>query len=73
MCQSYPLDFEIIPATSAEATVAPVEEIEAKSSKTEEHQKLQSPPTMTGLSKLVPTPAATPRKGRKWPAFWTLL
>jgi hypothetical protein len=46
-----PLASEIIPAATAEATVAPVEETEAKSSKTEEHQKLHSPPTMTGLSK----------------------
>jgi hypothetical protein len=55
---------EIIPAAPAEATFGPVKEIEAKNSKTEEHPKLQSPPTTTGLSKLAIAPTATPRKGR---------
>jgi hypothetical protein len=48
-----------------ETTIAPVEETEAKSSKTYEHLKLQSPPTMTGLSKLASALAATPRNGRR--------
>jgi hypothetical protein len=60
-----PLASEIIPVVTVKATVALVEETEAKSSKTEEHPKLQSPPTMTGLSKLAPALAATPRKGRR--------
>jgi hypothetical protein len=53
---------EIIAAATAKATVRPVEEIEAK---TEDHLKLQSPPTTTWLSKLAIAPAATPRKGRR--------
>jgi hypothetical protein len=43
---------EIIPFVTAEATVALVEETDGKSSKTEEHPKLQSPPITTGLPKL---------------------
>jgi hypothetical protein len=63
--EAAPSASEIIPAAPAEATVGPVEEIEAKSSKTEEHPKLQSPPTMMRLSKLAIAPIATPRKGRR--------
>jgi uncharacterized protein with beta-barrel porin domain len=50
---------------TTEATVAPTEKREAKSSKTKEYLKLQSSPSMTGLSKLAYAPAATPRKGRR--------
>jgi hypothetical protein len=60
-----PLASEIIHVVTAKAIVALVEEIEAKSSKAEKHLKLQSPPTMTELSKLASAPAATPRKGRR--------
>jgi hypothetical protein len=63
--EAVPSALEIIPVVTVEATVGPVEEIEAKSSKTAEHPKVQSPPTMTGLSKLAVAPAATPRKGRR--------
>jgi hypothetical protein len=55
---------EIIPAVIDEATVASVEETEAKRSKTGEHPKLQSPPT-TGLPKLTTATTITPRKGRR--------
>jgi hypothetical protein len=50
---------------TVEATVTQVEEAEPKSSKIEHQPKLQSPPTMTGLSKLASAPASTPRKGRR--------
>jgi hypothetical protein len=43
-----PLASEIIPVVTVEATVGPVEESEEKSSKTEKHPKLLSPPTTTG-------------------------
>jgi hypothetical protein len=56
---------EIIPVVTAEATIALVEETEAKSSKTEEHPKLQSPPTTMGLSKITTATTMTPRKGRR--------
>jgi hypothetical protein len=56
---------EIIPFVTVEATVAPVEETDGKSSKTEEHPKLQSPPTTTGLPKLATAATITPRKGRR--------
>jgi hypothetical protein len=56
---------EIIPAMTAEATVAPVKETEVKSSKTEDHSKLQSPPTTTGLPKLTTAAVITLRKGRR--------
>ena len=55
---------EIIPVT-AEAIVAPIEEMEAKSSEVEDHLKLQSPPTTTGLPKLTTATVITPRKGRR--------
>jgi hypothetical protein len=50
---------------TAKATLARVAETEPESSKTEQQLKLQSPPTMTGLSKLASAPAATPKKGRR--------
>jgi hypothetical protein len=56
---------EMLPAVTAEATVVQVEETEPKSSKTEQQPKLQSPPTMIGLSKLASAPTATPKKGRR--------
>jgi hypothetical protein len=63
--EATPLASEIIPVVTAEAIVAPVEKAEAKSSKIEEYPKLQSPPSMTGLSKLASASVATPRKGRR--------
>jgi hypothetical protein len=39
--------------------------MEAKSSKTEEHPKLLSPPTTTELPNLTTTATMTPRKGRR--------
>jgi hypothetical protein len=60
-----PLALEIIPVVTVEATVAPVEKTEARSSKTEKYPKLWSPPTPTGLSKLTTAAAITPRKGRR--------
>ena len=39
--------------------------MEAKSSKTEEHLKLLSPPTTTGLPNLTTAATMTPRKGRR--------
>jgi hypothetical protein len=56
---------EIIPVVIDEATVALVEETEAKSSKIEEHPKLQSPPTTMGLPKLTTITTITPRIGRR--------
>jgi hypothetical protein len=63
--EATPLALEIIPAVTAEATIALAEKVEAKSSKTVEYLKLHSPPNMTGLSKLASALAATPRKGRR--------
>jgi hypothetical protein len=63
--ETTPLASEIIPVVTVEATVAPLEKTEAKSSKTEEYPKLESPPSMMGLSKLASAPAATSRKGRR--------
>jgi hypothetical protein len=63
---------EIIPSVTTEAIVAPVKETETKISKTEDHPKLQSPPTTMGLPKLTTVAAITPRKGGEWPMFWTL-
>jgi hypothetical protein len=63
--EATPLASKIIPAVTAEATVAPTEKAEAKGSKTEEYPKLQSPPSMMGLSKLASAPATTPRKERR--------
>jgi hypothetical protein len=48
-----------------EATVAPAEKAEAKSSKIMEYPKLQSPLSMSGLSKLASAPATTHIKGRR--------
>jgi hypothetical protein len=53
---------EITPAMTVEATITQVEEAKLKGSKTEQQPKLQSPPTMTGLSKLAAALASTPRK-----------
>jgi hypothetical protein len=63
--EATPLASKIILVVTAEATVAPAEEAEVKSSKSEEYPKLQSPPSMMGLTKLASAPAATPRKGRR--------
>jgi hypothetical protein len=63
--EAIPLASEIIPAATVEANVGSVEETEAKSSKTEEHLKLLSPPTTTGLPKLTTAAVITPRKGRR--------
>jgi hypothetical protein len=56
---------KIIAVVTAKATVTPLEGTEVGSSKTEEHPKLQSPPTMTGLPKLKTATTITPRKGRR--------
>ena len=63
--EAAPSASEIILVPTAEATVGLVKEIEANNTKTDERLKLQSPPTMTGLSKLASAPASTPRKGRR--------
>jgi hypothetical protein len=49
---------------TVEASIGPIEEIETKSSTAEDHPKLLSPPTMTGLPKLTTTATTTPRKRR---------
>jgi hypothetical protein len=56
---------EIIPVVTVKAIVTLVKETEAKSSKTEDHPKLQSPPTTTGLLKITTASTTTPRKGRR--------
>jgi hypothetical protein len=55
---------ETIPVVTVEASASPVEETEAKSLKAEEHPKLLSPPTTTGLPKLTTATTMTPRKMR---------
>jgi hypothetical protein len=62
--EAIPLAPKAIPAVTSEASVGPVEEMETKSSTTEEHPKLLSPPTMTGLPKLTTAATTTPRKRR---------
>jgi hypothetical protein len=62
--EAIPLASKTIPIVAVEASVDPVVETEAKSSKAEEHPKLLSPPTMTGLSKLTTATTMTPRKRR---------
>jgi hypothetical protein len=59
-----PLASEAIPTVTVEASAGPVEEFEIKSSKAEEHSKLLSPPTTTGLPKLSTTVTMTPKKRR---------
>jgi hypothetical protein len=59
-----PLASETIPTATAEASVGLIEETKAKSSKAEEHPKLLSPPTTTGLPKLTTAATMTPRKRR---------
>jgi hypothetical protein len=63
--EATPLASEIIHVVTVEASLGPVEETEAKSSKTEEHQKLLSPQTTTGLPKLTIAAIITPSKGRR--------
>jgi hypothetical protein len=62
--EAIPLTPEKIPAMTVEASVSPVEETETESSKAEEHPKLLSLPTMTGLLKLTIATTMTPRKMR---------
>jgi hypothetical protein len=62
--EAIPLASETILAVTVEASVDPVEETETKSSTIEEHPKLLSPPTMTGLPKLTTIATTTPRKRR---------
>jgi hypothetical protein len=56
-----------------EASVGPVEETEAKSSKAVEHPKLLSPPTTTRLPKLITATTMTPRKRRMSSVFDAIL
>jgi hypothetical protein len=63
--EATPLASETIPAMMVEASVGPVEEMEAKSSKAEEHPKPLSPPTTTWLPKLTTAATMTPRKRRR--------
>jgi hypothetical protein len=63
--EATPSALEIIPAEAAEAATAQLEKSELESSRVEEQPKLQSPATMTGLSKVVTASTATPRKGRR--------
>ena len=63
--EAAPSTLERIPVATAEATIGPVKEIEAKNSKTEQRLILQSPPTTMGLTKLAIGPTSTPRKGRR--------
>jgi hypothetical protein len=67
--EATPLASETILDVTVEASVDPIEETKTKSSTTEEHPNLQSPPTMTGLPKLTTAATTTPRKG-EWPLFW---
>jgi hypothetical protein len=62
--ESIPLASETIPVVAIKASVDPVEETKARSSKAEEHPKLLSPPTTTGLPKLTTATTTTPRKRR---------
>jgi hypothetical protein len=62
--KAIPLASKTILVVTVEASVDPVEEIEAKSSKVEEHPKLLSPPTTMGLPKLTTATTTTPRKRR---------
>jgi hypothetical protein len=62
--EATPLAPEIIPVTSVEACVSPIEEPETKSLTAQEHPKLLSPPTVTGLPKLLTAATTTPRKRR---------
>jgi hypothetical protein len=68
-----PLALETIPAVTVEASAGPVEESEIKSSKAEEHSKLLSPPTTTGLPKLITTATMTPKKRRMASVLDTVL
>jgi hypothetical protein len=63
--EATPLALEIILVEAAEAATAQLEKSEPKSSRAKGQPKLQSPTSMKGLSKIVATPAATPRKGRR--------
>jgi hypothetical protein len=56
---------EVIPAAVAKVPTIQLEKTEPQSSKTDQQLKLQSPPTMPGLSKTTTVPAATPKKGRR--------
>jgi hypothetical protein len=62
--EAIPFASEAIPAVTVESSVGPEEEMEAKSSKAEEHPKLLSPTTTTGLPKLTTATTTTPRKRR---------
>jgi hypothetical protein len=62
--EAIPLASKTSPVVAVEASVDPVVETEAKSSKAEEHPKLLSPPTTTGLPKLTTATTLTPRKRR---------
>jgi hypothetical protein len=55
---------ETIPDVIVEANVDPKEEMESKSSLTEAHPNLQSPPPLTGLPKLTTVATTTHRKRR---------
>jgi hypothetical protein len=59
--EASPLAPEIIPAAPVEARAGPVKESETKA---EEHSKLLSPPTTTGLPKLSTAATTTPKKRR---------
>jgi hypothetical protein len=64
---------ETIPVVTVEASVGLAEESETKSSQAEEHLKLLSPPTTTGLAKLTTTATMTPKKRRMASVLDTVL
>jgi hypothetical protein len=60
--KAIPLASETIPAVTVEASAGPIEEFEIKNSKAEEHSKLLSAPTTTGLPRLTTAVTITPKK-----------
>jgi hypothetical protein len=62
---------ETIPAVTVKASAGLIKESETKSSKAEDHSKLLSPPTTTGLPKLTTAATMTPKK-RRLVVFWML-
>jgi hypothetical protein len=62
--KAIPSALETIPAVTVEASVGPAKESETKSSQAEEHLKLLSLPTTTGLPKLTTAATMTPKKRR---------
>jgi hypothetical protein len=56
---------EVVLVAAVETNTTQLEKSEPDSSRTEQQQKLQSPPATVGLPNIATVPAATPRKGRR--------